>query len=713
MAKQTVNLGSSANDGTGDPLRTAFTKINENFDELYGASAFGQQVTISGNQITANESNADLVLSGSGTGGVVASAIRITGTSLVSDDSTQIQINENLDVGGNITASGNITATGNIFANGNINLGNAASDQTKVVGVFEADNIQIDGTTITTNTTNGSLQIIGNGSGAVDIETLQIQNSTISPVTTNGDLTLSPNGTGNVVVGALTLNGTAISAADSSLIQLNEAVNVSGALAANTSLSIAGDGATVTGIKDEDNMASDSAVKLATQQSIKAYADTKATLTGSTNNQVTTVTGANAVQGESNLTFDGSTLAVTGAATVSTTLNVSGASTLAGGATVNGGNLTVAGSVITNQITTNGSDADFTISTQGTGDLILGPITVQVTDTGTQIVSNDSSAISFGEAVDVNAALSATSATIGALTVTGQAEFEALRLRDNTIEGTRSNEDITINPAGTGKVAISRNLDVGTEIETPKITRTGDFNIDVSGSIILDADSGTVFVRDGSAGNYGQFIRNGSNDLTIASGATQALIFSGANAAFQGDLSVSGSTTLNGATSVSGDLTATGVITNTITSNGSNAQLSIQPSGTGDVLISALRVNGTTLDSSDSTKITIAENLDVTGDVVLQGNLTVNATDSVLTAREITAPVVNGNIGRFDRIDNQTTNGDILVNTQGTGKVDFQTGFQSTVGAAGTASALPGQPEGYLIIKVDGVSRVLPFYKQS
>ena len=176
---------------------------------------------------------------------------------------------------------------------------------------------------------------------------------------------------------------------------------------------------------------------------------------------------------------------------------------------------------------------------------------------------------------------------------------------------------------------------------------------------------------------------------------------------------MSGSTTLNGATSVSGDLTATGVITNTITSNGSNAQLSIQPSGTGDVLISALRVNGTTLDSSDSTKITIAENLDVTGDVVLQGNLTVNATDSVLTAREITAPVVNGNIGRFDRIDNQTTNGDILVNTQGTGKVDFQTGTQSTVGAAGTASALPGQPEGYLIIKVDGVSRVLPFYKQS
>ncbi len=35
MAQQTVSIGSSANDGTGDPLRTAFTKINANFTELY------------------------------------------------------------------------------------------------------------------------------------------------------------------------------------------------------------------------------------------------------------------------------------------------------------------------------------------------------------------------------------------------------------------------------------------------------------------------------------------------------------------------------------------------------------------------------------------------------------------------------------------------------------------------------------------------------
>ena len=35
MAQQTINIGSVADDGTGDPLRTAFTKTNDNFTELY------------------------------------------------------------------------------------------------------------------------------------------------------------------------------------------------------------------------------------------------------------------------------------------------------------------------------------------------------------------------------------------------------------------------------------------------------------------------------------------------------------------------------------------------------------------------------------------------------------------------------------------------------------------------------------------------------
>ena len=67
-----------------------------------------------------------------------------------------------------------------------------------------------------------------------------------------------------------TIDGTVIGGTTSAAITVTTIV-------ADTSVNIAGDGATVTGIKDEDDMASDSAVKLATQQSIKAYVDSQVT----------------------------------------------------------------------------------------------------------------------------------------------------------------------------------------------------------------------------------------------------------------------------------------------------------------------------------------------------------------------------------------------------------------------------------------------------
>ena len=40
MAKQTVNIGAAANDGTGDPIRDAFDKLNQNFDEVSSISSY-------------------------------------------------------------------------------------------------------------------------------------------------------------------------------------------------------------------------------------------------------------------------------------------------------------------------------------------------------------------------------------------------------------------------------------------------------------------------------------------------------------------------------------------------------------------------------------------------------------------------------------------------------------------------------------------------
>lgn len=35
MAQEVINVGAAPNDGTGDPIRTAYIKCNNNFGELY------------------------------------------------------------------------------------------------------------------------------------------------------------------------------------------------------------------------------------------------------------------------------------------------------------------------------------------------------------------------------------------------------------------------------------------------------------------------------------------------------------------------------------------------------------------------------------------------------------------------------------------------------------------------------------------------------
>lgn len=50
MAQQVINIGLSPNDNTGDPIRTAFDKSNDNFTELYAYVA-----TLQGSQVAATD----------------------------------------------------------------------------------------------------------------------------------------------------------------------------------------------------------------------------------------------------------------------------------------------------------------------------------------------------------------------------------------------------------------------------------------------------------------------------------------------------------------------------------------------------------------------------------------------------------------------------------------------------------------------------------
>ena len=44
MSKQSLNLGTAANDNTGDTLRAGGDKINDNFTELYDAVGAGGEI---------------------------------------------------------------------------------------------------------------------------------------------------------------------------------------------------------------------------------------------------------------------------------------------------------------------------------------------------------------------------------------------------------------------------------------------------------------------------------------------------------------------------------------------------------------------------------------------------------------------------------------------------------------------------------------------
>jgi hypothetical protein len=85
MTQQIINVGAAANDGTGEPLRNAFTAVNDNFTQIWTAGPVGSQVQITGNIVTTTVTNLGLTLAGNGVGNIQANSTIVPGTSGVYD----------------------------------------------------------------------------------------------------------------------------------------------------------------------------------------------------------------------------------------------------------------------------------------------------------------------------------------------------------------------------------------------------------------------------------------------------------------------------------------------------------------------------------------------------------------------------------------------------------------------------------------------------
>ena len=147
MSQYTINIGAIPNDGTGDPLRTAFNETNLNFDQIWATGLIGSNIAAANNTILTTNTNGNLVLAPNGIGQVVSNVdivpnltlVRNLGsstrrwgtvyaqygditaflgnlsvpavitTSISSDDSTFVTIADGLNVDGDIEIHGNIT----------------------------------------------------------------------------------------------------------------------------------------------------------------------------------------------------------------------------------------------------------------------------------------------------------------------------------------------------------------------------------------------------------------------------------------------------------------------------------------------------------------------------------------------------------------------------------------------------------------------------
>ena len=67
MARDPINIGSAPDDGTGDYLRVAFGKTNNNFIEIYNSFIMTATLTVGNSTVNSSVSNTGVLYLGSAT----------------------------------------------------------------------------------------------------------------------------------------------------------------------------------------------------------------------------------------------------------------------------------------------------------------------------------------------------------------------------------------------------------------------------------------------------------------------------------------------------------------------------------------------------------------------------------------------------------------------------------------------------------------------
>jgi hypothetical protein len=110
MSRQVINVGKTLNDGTGDDLRDAFIKVNNNFEELFTGGIAGTNLVILNNSISSIQGNIELLPVGNNPVVIGSTNSLILSNAAVSVDSTSGA----LIVAGGVGIAGDINVASNL-----------------------------------------------------------------------------------------------------------------------------------------------------------------------------------------------------------------------------------------------------------------------------------------------------------------------------------------------------------------------------------------------------------------------------------------------------------------------------------------------------------------------------------------------------------------------------------------------------------------------
>ena len=236
MTRQNINVGSSANDGTGDTLRSAGTKINANFQELY-TQLGGDSSTLSSKVIIKDSSSVGTIIF-EGTSAdshetkLIATdptadrtiALPNAGGNIVLDTATQTLTNKTLTTPtiASITNGGTITVPSGAGTLATIAASQTLTNKTLTSPILNTAKI---GTSLNDVNGNELIKVTATGS-AVNELTIANGASTTGPTLsatgggTNLNIIMTPKGTGSVELNkaafsssTITANGAASTAA--------------------------------------------------------------------------------------------------------------------------------------------------------------------------------------------------------------------------------------------------------------------------------------------------------------------------------------------------------------------------------------------------------------------------------------------------------------------------------------------------------------------